>query len=204
MADVTIVTEDNLSTAMVGQLVAAANNDITVGMRLPKIRRRNSAPGNTYIETKIQGFNHAAQHHPYLILLDIDARECAPGYVRRLLPDGPNRYMVLRIAVREVESWILADREGFHEFSGVAKDRIPNKPDTLSDPKQTLINLVKRSRNRGIRDAIVPRGPTARIGPDYNATLRRMLAEYWSIDRAMNRSPSLASAFVAIQSFRYP
>ena len=112
--------------------------------------------------------------------------------------------MLLRIAVREVESWVLADRDGFHAFSGVAKSKIPADPDTLPDAKRTLINLMRGSRKRLFREAIVPASPTARIGPDYNGTLARMLAHYWQLDRAVPRSPSLASAFAAIRVFSYP
>lgn len=204
MTSITIVTEDTLSTAMLTRLLDEADIGVTVGMRLPKESRRRSARGNTYIEAKIGGFNHAAQFHPHVVLLDLDDRECAPGYVRELLPHGASRYMLLRIAVREVESWVLADREGFHAFSGLARERIPLDPDSLSDPKRTLINLMRKSRKQILRDAIVPATPSARIGPDYNGTLVRMLAEHWQLDRALDHSPSLASAFSALQRFPYP
>jgi len=204
MTSVTIVTEDTLSTALLTRLVAEADIGVKVGMRLPKESRRKSPRGNTYIESRIGGFNHAARYQPYMVLLDLDDRECAPGYVRQLLPHGASTYMLLRIAVREAESWVLADREGFHAFSGVAKEKIPADPDTLPDPKQTLINLVRASRKRRLREAIVPTSAAARIGPDYNATLTRMLAEHWKLDRAIQRSPCLASAFSAIRMFSHP
>lgn len=204
MTRITIVTEDTLSTAMLTRLLNEAGTGMHVGLRLPKEARRTSARGNTYIESKIAGLNRAAQHQPYIVLLDLDNRECAPGYIRQLLPHGTNPYLLLRIAVREVESWVLADREGFHAFSGIAKGKIPSEPDTLPDPKRKLIDLMRGSRKRALREAIVPHGATAQIGPDYNGVLTRMLAEHWQLNRALPRSPSLASAFSAIREFSYP
>jgi len=52
--------------------------------------------------------------------------ECAPTVLRRRLKQqGAGRLeipkaLILRIAVREIESWILADRTGLASFLGIA------------------------------------------------------------------------------------
>ena len=43
--------------------------------------------------------------------------------------------MIFRIAVREVESWIIADKEGIAEFLNVAVANFTDLPDNISDPK---------------------------------------------------------------------
>lgn len=54
--------------------------------------------------------------------------------------------MCFRIAVREVEAWLLADAEQAAGFLAVPLARIPAEPETLPDPKATLIALAGRSR----------------------------------------------------------
>lgn len=50
--------------------------------------------------------------------------------------------MIFRIAVREVESWIIADKEGIAEFLNVAVANFTDLPDNISDPKQFILKLL--------------------------------------------------------------
>jgi hypothetical protein len=123
------------------------------------------------LRTQIPRYNKAAHFSPWVVLVDLDRTNCAPHLCRSLLP-APERFMHLRVAVREVESWLLADRERFAEFFKVAVEKIPGDPDSEVDPKMTVLKLVQRSRRREIRDDMVPRIGSGRVvGPAYASRL---------------------------------
>jgi len=111
--------------------------------------------------------------------------------------------MILRIAVREVESWLLADAERLADFLGVRRSRIPPCPDTTPDPKALIVDLAKSSRKREIREELVPAaGSTSKVGKNYVGQLLRFTISFWQIDaRAQQRSPSLKKALLAVQRF---
>ncbi|HEX9971235.1 MAG TPA: hypothetical protein VGD14_04115 [bacterium] len=66
--------------------------------------------GYGYLKTKIQGFNNAARVTPFLVLTDLDQVECAPILIKEWLPVPKHPNLLFRVAVREVESWVLAHR----------------------------------------------------------------------------------------------
>ena len=81
--------------------------------------------GFGYLKRKIVGFNNAAKGTPFLVLTDLDKKECAPLLIQEWLqvPKHPN--LLFRIAVRSVESWLLADRTSFASYLGVQRNSIP-------------------------------------------------------------------------------
>ena len=94
---------------------------------------------------------------------------------------------------------MMADRKSFSEFFAVAESRVPRNPDDLDDPKQALLNLIRRSRSRDLRDDMLPRsGSTAQEGPAYTSTLSEYVARSWSPRLAAKSSPSLARAMRAV------
>jgi hypothetical protein len=117
------------------------------------------------------------------------------------VPKHPN--LLFRIAVREVEAWVLADRIAFGKFFGVDIKPLTSPTDRLPDPKRFLIDLVARSRSRALREAIVPaRRSTATQGPDYNRPLTEFIEKHWKLDRAVKNSESLRRTLQAVQRFR--
>jgi hypothetical protein len=147
--------------------------------------------GKPWLQKQIGGYRHAARHARWFVLVDLDRDSCAPALRDEWGVDGGVKGLCFRVAVRSVESWLLADRERLARFLGVARTRIPLDPDGLSDAKQTLINAARRSTRGTIRDAIVP-GPNARVGRLYTSTLGRFVDEHWDPVRAAESSPSLA------------
>jgi hypothetical protein len=204
MIPISIVTEDRLSETLARRILSESSQLFTVTASYPDVSRQYSAAGNSYIEQRIHGFNSAAGHWPFLVLLDLDRRECAPHYLAELIPNGASRYMMLRIAVTEAESWVLADRDSFSAFFSVSQDNVPRDPDGLPDAKQALFTAIRKSRSRRIKESILPSGPTASHGPDYNGILIKYLHEAWRIDPAESASPSLRRARRAVARFRYP
>ncbi len=149
--------------------------------------------GYGYIRDKIQGFNRAVQQIPCLALVDFmdTGLVCAAEVVARWLP---NRHanMYFRVVVREIESWLLADRTNLARFLRISITRLPATPEQIVDPKLTLINLARHSTSGRIREALVPeQGSTAQVGKLYTSELKRFVSEDWDLQIARTNAPSL-------------
>lgn len=193
MIDIFLVVEDFLSESVASKLLLESEryNIITSMVR----------HGNGNIKKNMEGYNKTAQWIPFFILIDQD-QGCPIEKLTKWFPNQKSRYMIFRIAVMEIESWLLADRSAMSEFLSIDISLISQAPDLLPDPKESLITLTKRSRNRYLRERIVPKsGSTAKIGPDYNACLVEFVTNNWSLHRAIDHSPSLKSAFECINNF---
>ena len=160
--------------------------------------------GYGYIKSNLQKFNLASSNFVYFILTDLDKHDCAPSLRTQWIP--PYTYhenMIFRIAVREVEAWLLADRLNFAKFLGISNNLIPEFPETLTDPKTTLIQLASKCKTRSIKEAIVPDPKTrAKQGPDYNGSLSHFVFQSWNIDIAKKNSLSLQRAITHLNKFQ--
>jgi hypothetical protein len=192
---INLAVEDLLSEVVLRTILHQSKRPYQVGVCYCK-------RGYGYLKKTIQGFNNAAKGTPYLVLTDLDRAECPLRLIEEWLPCPKHPNLLFRIAVREVEAWLLADREAFAKFIGVRKELIPQAVDAIDDPKRTLINLVSRSRNRELREAIVPRpNSTAKVGPDYNGQLIPFVENHWKVEAAMCNSASLQRAVNAVTVF---
>ena len=151
--------------------------------------------------TKLKAFNQAARHKSWFALCDLDDDECAPARVRDFLPD-PARGMCFRIAVRAVETWLLADRASMARFLHVSGDLIDPDPERLPAPKSHLVSLARRSRSRAVREGLVPgEGDSRRVGPEYTLLMSDFARERWDPERARTKSPSLRRAMDRCRNF---
>jgi hypothetical protein len=150
------------------------------------------ANGKVRLDARLSGYNHAARFGPWLVLRDLDHdADCAPTLVTRLLPK-PAEQMLLRVPVRTVESWLLADRENFANYFGVSLAVVPSTPEDLERPKRTVVDLARRSTKRGIREGVVPApGISAEVGPGYSTAIIEFATRVWNPERAAEASPSL-------------
>lgn len=192
---VNLAVEDSLSEAVLRRLLDYTARPFCVAACYRK-------GGYGYLKSHIHGFNHAAQGMPYLILTDLDQTECPPQLIREWLthPRRPN--LLLRVAVREVEAWLLADRSGVAQFFNIAESLTPRAVELLPDPKQTLIALARRSRRRTLRAAIAPpAGSTRTQGPDYNGALLPFVQTKWNIDAAIPNATSLTRTVNVLRAF---
>jgi hypothetical protein len=125
-----------------------------------------------------------------LVDLDHDA-DCAPILRDSWLP-APSRFMCFRVAVREVEAWLLADRQRIARFLGVALAKVPHTPDLIDDPKGAMVNLARRSRRKEIREDMVPLPGSGRPeGPAYASRLIEFSSTLWRPGIAERQSDSL-------------
>ncbi|MGA2866222.1 MAG: hypothetical protein ABSF95_17250 [Verrucomicrobiota bacterium] len=159
--------------------------------------------GKDHLRQNISRFNQAAVHKPFIILTDLDDEDCPPGLISRWLPSGPHCNLILRIAVREVESWLVADAERFARFLGVGEARLPQWPDLIPDPKADLVQLARRSRKRDIREDLIPAsGSTSKVGRNYAGQLIQFASGGWTADAAAcQRSPSLRKGLLSLRKF---
>lgn len=138
-----------------------------------------------------------------MVLVDLDLDQCAPDLVSQHLP-APSNGMRFRVAVRAIESWLLADSERLAEYFGIRRDLIPDDPDDEQDPKQTVLFLAGRSRRQDIRRDLLPtQGSTARVGKAYNSRLTEFVqhAEVpWRPAVAATRSRSLNRCLMRLRS----
>lgn len=158
------------------------------------------APGKDQVTARLKGYNEAARHSPWLVVVDLDRDfDCAPAAVDAWLPE-PAPGMCLRVAVRSVEAWLLADRTAVARFLKVEREQVPSRPDELADPKAELISLARRSRSRHVRERLVPRdGSGQRVGAEYASSLVAFARGHWDPERAHRRSPSLGRAITGLE-----
>ena len=168
-----VVVEGTIDAAVVIRLL-----DFT-GFRLYDIK---VSGGKSRILDKLGGYNQSARYgHHWLVVLDLDqSAECAPVYLRQILPVRSGK-MILRLAVHAVESWLMADQEQMGRFTGIRSTSFPHSPDDERDPKQSLIKLVAtKCRKRQLQAGILPvPGSGRRAGPNYVFLLRQFALEHW-------------------------
>ena len=65
--------------------------------------------GKPFLRDRIGGYNNAAHHTPWVVLIDLDTEaECAP-LVRKAWLQNPAPRMCFRVVVRAIEAWLMAD-----------------------------------------------------------------------------------------------
>jgi hypothetical protein len=159
--------------------------------------------GNGYLKTKVGALNQVARRLPVLLLTDLDVpNRCPAQLVTQWLPHARSSGLVFRVAVVEVEAWLIADRESLAEFLEISSKRIPRDPDSVAYPKETLVELARASKNRRLREGLAPaRNSTAKVGPAYNMQLCSYVNTFWDAKRASTESDSLRRAINALDRF---
>jgi len=150
------------------------------------------AGGKSRLRDRISGYNQAARHQPWVVLVDLNHEAvCAPELRVSWFP-AVNEFMCFRVAVRETEAWLLADQQRIAQFLDVSVRRIPSLPDELDDPKAAVVDLARRSGRRDIREDMVPRPRSRRSeGPAYASRLIEFAQQLWRPTVAESRSDSL-------------
>ena len=151
--------------------------DEAVLKRLVEFARADYGPihrtgGKQRLLARLRGFNAAARHSPWLVLVDLDqAADCAPEFMSLHLK-SPSPWMACRVAVRAVEAWLMADTERAARFLDVPESRLPKNPDMLMQPKQALVNLARESRSPDVVKDLVPSlGSGRQVGPLYTTRI---------------------------------
>ena len=192
---VLLAVEDKLSEAVATKILNKLGFEIvrTIGHQ-----------GNDYLKQKAKGLNRNARK-PYNIfmLTDLDSpKKCPPQLIQSWIGGPLNFGFFLRVAVMEVESWVMADQSAFAEFLSVPIQEVPTRTDEILDPKASLLSLAQKSKSGQPRKDLLPKNgnKTSKIGPGYNTRLSGFVRDYWDMDRAASISPSLKRTVDRLQS----
>ena len=186
MVVISAAVEGLIDEAVVKRLIIEAG--ATVG---PVYGKQGKQP----LRAAIKGYNNAGRHRPWIVLIDLDQdADCAPNLCRAWISDKSPK-LCFRVAVREIESWLLSDRESIAKFLSVPISRIPTDAESVLSPKQTMVNLAAMSKRRSIREDMVPRPGSGRsVGPAYTSRLVEYVQSpepLWRPKRAASHTPSL-------------
>lgn len=181
MVYATLVVEDVLQEAITRKIIASEKIPVA-------IHRTLGMQGSGFIDTNFDRLIRASAHGTYIVIRDLDRQECPPKLRGKLLGGPMPAGLLLAIAVRVVEAWLLADGLSFRRFFSVSSAEAT--PESIEQPKERLVSLARRSGRRSIREGVVPRG-TGRVGDLYNATLLNFIKGPWKVERARRRAPSL-------------
>jgi len=181
-----------ITAAVEGDVDEAVLRRVLVGLNLGNVYGKE---GKQRLLQRLGGYNYAARHSPWVVLIDLNGDfSCAPEFMRNLLPNSSER-MCLRVAVRAVEAWLIADHERLSRAFGISQRRLPGNPDCLRNPKAELVSLARHSNSRAVREEIVPREGSGRaVGPLYATRIVQFVLDEvdgWRPDEAATRSDSL-------------
>lgn len=184
---ITCVGEGPLDHAILTRLIRSKGGEIG---------RMHGGEGKPPILRNLDGYNVAARHSLWLVMVDLNGDyRCAPE-ARTDWMVNPADTMCFVVAVRQVEAWLLADAERISRFLSVSRSRIPRQPEQLQRPKRDIVQLARRSRSRRIREDLVPRQRSGReVGSAYTSRLIDFvedLEQGWRPYVAAESAPSLA------------
>lgn len=137
-------------------------------------------------------YNQAGRKQLVIGLGDLEQAPCATVALKNLRQPVSAGFK-LRLAVRMIESWVMADREAFATYFGLSITGVPAYPDLLDHPKRTVVELARRSRKKSVRQALVPTGASL-VGAEYTPFMARFIESSWQLRRARANSPSLERA----------
>jgi hypothetical protein len=127
------------------------------------------------------------------LLTDLDEEKCAPILISKWFTFLRHERLILRVAVREIESWLLADRKNFSDYFSISLNKIPHNPDCVSNPKGLILNLmVNYSVNKIIKEQMVRiERSNYFIGRGYNDEMTNYIFRKWNFKEAIKNSDSL-------------
>ncbi len=193
---INLAVEDELSEAVLRKILHQCGRSYSIGTCYRK-------GGFGYLRKLIGGLNNAAKGTPFLVLTDLDEAECPSLLIQEWLRVPKHSNLLFRVAVREVEAWVLADRVSFAKFLGIRVNLLPDNPDQIHNTKESLIGVVRNSRRADVREDIVPPvGSTRTQGPNYNGRLTAFIESSWNIGRACAFSPSLRRTLEVLSGFQ--
>lgn len=192
---IAVVAEDRLTEAVLLKCVRTALPAYSVARTEVKSGRGN-------VQRELQAYANLAKVMPVLIGVDLDNDSCAPALLRNWERLPPQPGLILRIAVREIESWVLADKRRIAAFMGAPPKEVPERPDALSDPKRSLLEVAREHAPSELKADLVPRNYDSaypRIGRAYNLRMCEFVATRWRPEVARTKSESLNRAMLSLE-----
>jgi hypothetical protein len=192
---IAVVAEDLLTQAVLHKCISELRPDYSVA-------RTDVKGGRGNVQRELRAYAALAQVMPVFIGVDLDSDDCAPTLLGDWGRLPPQAGFLLRVAVREIEAWVLADERRVASFIGASPNDVPKRPDQLADPKRSLLELARAHAGSELKADLVPRNYETlypRIGRAYNLRLCAFVAKKWRPHVARRKSPSLERALVALE-----
>ena len=186
-----------IESAVEGRLDAAVAERLIAHAGAVPVREPFENNGRERLLERVAGYALAARHTPWLVICDLDRDDCAPSLIAQHQWDFPPK-LCFRVAVRSIESWLMADVE-IARFLSVRRSALPPNPDVVPNPKRFLTHLARSSRSAEVREAIGGPAGTHQIGNGYTLQLSRFVEEIWNPVQAAERSDSLRRAIAAVE-----
>lgn len=194
--------EDELSRAVIERLIHGY-----ISKEIPTIELGKKYGGFGCIKKNLKKYADLSARHRVVVITDLDDNECPPNLRSKWLSDSgiqdplPDS-MAFCIAVREIESWLLSDRINFAKFLGIKVSSIDRDvEENVPNPKEYIVHLARGSRNRSVKEDIVPpRRSAATVGLSYNFRLSSFVTSTWNPSEASSRSTSLRRAIEKIKN----
>lgn len=182
--NVILAVEDILSEAISIKILNHFDIDIITILR---------GDGKGYLQRRAPELNRSAIGIDIFLLTDLDSpKDCPLNLIGSWVKGPINPRFLFRVAVMEVESWLLADRASVARFLSIPVNRIPHNTDSILKPKEFLVSLARKSKKTRLRDELIPNpGASIPVGSGYNSRLREFIREQWNIQSAASISPSL-------------
>jgi hypothetical protein len=192
---IAVVVEDELSATVMRKLINYSDRNFL-------IQSMFNMRGNGEIKKSITRFKNASKALPHIVLTDLDREACPVKLLNDWNATNLPQTLLFRIAIRQVESWLLADAKGISDFLSIPIKKIPNNPEVLPDSKRTLINLARTSRKKRLVEELVPaQGAISSVGRLYNERMGIFVDQIWDIERARLSARSLNKAAERINNF---
>jgi hypothetical protein len=193
MSSLVLVGEDELCCALGERLIEQALPGWTLA----------TAPINKRGVSKLKGdlsryLQQALHVQPVLCVADTDG-VCPVTLRREWLPQVAPQQFLLRLAVTEAESWVIADRSAFASALGVSVASVPRNPENLSDAKREVLRLAARSSKRRVKEEMLSLQDINKPGTGYNKHLCTFVRQAWRATAARETSQSLDRAFLALE-----
>jgi len=188
-----IASEDEISETIIRTLLKESGYKFT-------IQNSFREGGNGYLKNNLEKFCNLAKRSPVLLLTDLDTNPC-PIYLKQkwLGKIKPPENLLFRVAVKEIEAWLIADHDAIQKLLGKNITKLPADADKIDNPKKFLIDLAKKS-NRLVRDGFVQeKNAIASQGIAYNEILCKFVEKEWSPKRAAWNSESLRRTYKRIK-----
>lgn len=151
----------------------------------------------------IGNFAKASQWAPVIVFTDLDEEECAPSLIedwrKHLTFVADNLH--IRVAVKEVEAWLVADQQGITDMLGRKSVRVPPNADDVADPKAWILQNALKSPRRIREQLVTTSGGGLRQGLGYNNYIGKWVAEGWHPNTAAANSESLTRTLNFVEAF---
>ena len=189
--------EDELSKIVIGKVFEVAEKE--TGHNVQKVFHITNGYGK--IKANLLRYNNMAKRFPVIVVVDLDNTECAPIKIKQWMKFKPNRNLIFRVVVREIESWLFADKKNFAKFLGISDSVIPYSVEDIKNPKEKLVSLARTSRKRVIKDDIPPEiHSKAKLGKNYTGRLAEFVLNHWDVNTA-KQTDSLNRALNSFVNF---